>query len=167
MRCPTCMKETLETKHGDYLEGKYLIKDTEWEECSHCGEKLFGPKILEELDRAYYVNNDLIFPEDIKRRRKSCEKSQQDLADAIGVSENSIKRWEKGSYIQPEDKNRRIINILQEWESKSLSSITSDKWISKLMDKAYSAPLAFAGNTEGNVCKENEKDISKIIKKFK
>ncbi|MEA3391425.1 MAG: helix-turn-helix domain-containing protein [Candidatus Marinimicrobia bacterium] len=167
MKCPLCFEGILETKKGDYIEGKYTVENTEWEVCPNCGEKFFGPKIMEGLGRAFYVNNDLIFPEDIKRRRESCGKTQLELANELGVSPNSIKRWEKGSYIQPADKNRRIITILQDWENKSLSSITSDKWISKLMDKDYSAPLAFAGNTEGNVCKENEKDISEIIKKFK
>lgn len=167
MRCPTCMKETLETKRGDYLEGKYLIKDTEWEECSSCGEKLFGPKILEELDRAFYVNNDLIFPEEIKQRRESCGKTQQELADAINVSANSIKRWEKGSYIQPENKDKLMREIFAQWENKNLSAKSIKHWIHTLMDKNYSAPLAFATNTEGNVCKEKEKDLNEIIKKIK
>jgi DNA-binding XRE family transcriptional regulator len=161
------MKETLETKRGNYLEGKYLIKNTEWEECSSCGEKLFGPKILKELDRAYYVNNDLIFPEEIKRKRKGCGKTQLELAEAIGVSENSIKRWEKGSYIQPADKNKKMKEVFSQWQENRLSNISSDKWVATLMDKSYAAPPAYAGNTVGNVCKEGDKDINNIIKQIK
>jgi len=165
MRCPTCMHETLETKHGDYLEDKYLIKDTEWEECSHCGEKLFGPKILEELDRAYYVNNDLIFPEEIKRRRKDCRKTQQELADAVGVSENSIKRWEKGSYIQPIDKNIRIEMVLRGWENEKISTQSIRTYIQRLKEPQYIAEPAFAAHSKDNSA--DIKEIKKLLVKVK
>jgi len=167
MKCPTCFEGTLETKKGDYIEGKYTVENTEWKVCPNCGEKFFGPKIMEGLGRAFYVNNDLIFPEEIKRRRESCGKTQQELADAINVSANSIKRWEKGSYIQPENKDKLMREIFAQWENKNLSAKSIKYWIYTLMDKNYSAPLACATNTEGNVCKENEKDINEIIKKIK
>jgi len=167
MKCPTCFEGTLETKKGDYLEGKYLIHDGTWEECPNCGEKLFGPAMMNKLQDAYYYNNNLIFPVDIKQQRESCGKTQQELADAINVSANSIKRWEKGSYIQPENKDKPMREIFAQWENKNLSAKSIKHWIHTLMDKNYSAPLAFATNTEGNVCKEKEKDLNEIIKKIK
>ncbi|MCF8298688.1 MAG: helix-turn-helix domain-containing protein [Saprospiraceae bacterium] len=166
MKCPTCFEGTLETKRGDYLEGKYTIQDGEWQECANCGEILFGPEMMEKLQKAYYYNNGLLFPEEIKERRETCKRTQADLALRLGVSVNSIKRWEKGSFIQPEDKDKRIKEILQAWESENLTSLTSDAHVARLMDKSYSAPYAFARNTEGNLC-DDEKNIKKIIKKIK
>ena len=166
MKCPTCFEGILETKKGDYLEGKYLIQDGEWQECPNCGEKLFDPEMMNKLQKAYYCNNDLLYPEEIKERRKACDRTQADLALRLEVSTNTIKRWEKGSYIQPEDKDKRIKEILQGWESENLTNLTSDIHVARLMDKSYSAPYAYARNTEGNLC-DDEKDINKIIKKIK
>ena len=166
MKCPTCFEGILETKNGEYLEGKYTIRDGEWQECPNCGEILFGPKMMDKLQKAYYYNNDLLFPEEIKERREACKRTQPDLALRLGVSVNTIKRWEKGSYIQLEDKDKKIREILQGWESEKLTSLSSDAHVTRLMDKSYSAPYAFARNTEGNLC-DDEKDINKIIKKIK
>lgn len=165
MKCPTCFEGTLKTMKGDYTEGKYTIKNTQWEECPNCGEQLFGPEIMKELTKAHYANNNLIFPEEIKRRRKDCGKTQIELADAVGVSENSIKRWEKGSYIQAEDKNSKMEEVFLLWQEEKLSGISSDSWIRSLMNKSYTPPLAYAGNTVGNSCKE--KDIDELIQKIK
>lgn len=165
MKCPTCFEGILETKKGDYLEGKYLIRDTEWKECPHCGEKLFGPKIMDELQRAYYVNNDLLFPEDIKRRRESCEKKQHELADAIGVSVNSIKRWEKGSYIQPNDKNIRINEVLSAWENDKLKNLSIKSWIDAIRRPNYTPCRAYATHTTDNEANNVEK-TQKLLEKL-
>ena len=167
MKCPNCKHDTLEVKTGNYTEGKHTIYNTQWEECFHCGEKYFGPEILEGLTKAYYVNNDLILPEEIKQRRKDCRKTQQELADAIGVSENSIKRWEKGSYIQPEDKNARMEEVFLKWQEEKLTKLSVESWINSLMDRAYTPKQAFAVNTIGNTCKEQESDIKALINKIK
>ncbi|MEA2077837.1 MAG: helix-turn-helix domain-containing protein [Candidatus Marinimicrobia bacterium] len=166
MRCPTCFEGTLETMKGDYIEGKYTIKDTEWEQCPNCGEKLFGPKIMEELARAFYVNNDLIFPEDIKQRRENCGKTQQELADALGVSPNSIKRWEKGSYIQPGDKNKRIEAILSTWENDKLENLTVRSWVNSIRMPDYVPSPAFATHTIDNKA-DNVKKTKKLLEKLK
>ena len=165
MKCPTCFEGTLETMKGDYIEGKYTIKDTEWEQCPNCGEKLFGPKIMKELARAFYVNNDLIFPEEIKRRRESCGKTQQELSDAIGVSVNSIKRWEKGSYIQPNDKNIRIDEVLTTWEIDKLENQNVKSWIDSLrMPDDVPCP-AYDSHTKNNEI-DNVEKAKKLLEKL-
>lgn len=167
MKCPSCFEANLETKNGDYLEGKYLIHDATWEECPNCGEKLFGPDMMDKLQKAYYFNNNLIFPEDIKKRRVNCGKTQLELARAVGASANTIKRWEKGSYIQSADKNQRMQEIFSQWQNETLSGISTDSWVASLMKKDYRPDLAYASNTEGNVPKQKEADMNDIIKKIR
>jgi YgiT-type zinc finger domain-containing protein len=166
MKCSNCLRDTLEVKKGNYIEGNYTIKNTQWEECSHCGEKYFGPEILDGLTKAYYVNNNLLLPKEIKKRREDCGKTQKELGDAMDVSANSIKRWEKGSYIQPDDKNIRLEEVLGIWENHKLENLTVKSWIDSIRRPEYVPCPAFAAHTTDNEA-DTVKKTKKLIEKLK
>lgn len=166
MKCPLCFEGILETKKGTYIEGRHTIENAKWEVCPNCGEKFFGPEIMKDLQRAFYVNNDLLFPEEIKRRRENCDKTQLELANELGVSPNSIKRWEKGSYIQPDDKNKRMVDIFNAWENDRLEDMSVRSWIDKVRMPDYISMPAFATHTSNNEAGDSEK-AKKLLGKLK
>ena len=127
MKCPNCTNDTLELKKGNYIEGNYIIKNAEWEECSSCNKKYFGPKILKELTKAYYINNSIVYPKEIKSKRKLYNKKQKHLAAEVSVSEATVKRWEKGSYIPSLEKSSIIKSVFEKWERESYRELEADK----------------------------------------
>lgn len=163
MLCPNCHAETLKLKKGDYKEGDHLIKNSEWEECSNCGAKYFGPKMLEKLTKAYYVYNSILPPHKIRQKRNLYNKTQKQLATELCVSEITIKRWEKGTYIPPIEKNTLMKEIFEKWERENFRDLEADNRILDLINKSNFPCSAFAANSIGNISINNDK-MEQIIK---
>jgi DNA-binding transcriptional regulator YiaG len=49
--------------------------------------------------------------DDVKRLRKNLEMTQQKLADALGVTQTSVARWEMGMH-QIEEPTARLLKLL-------------------------------------------------------
>jgi putative zinc finger/helix-turn-helix YgiT family protein len=68
--------------------------------CSVCAEVLITDEADEQVNRALRKQLGLLLPEQILANRTALGLSRQELAEQIGVAEETISGWETGAFIQ-------------------------------------------------------------------
>jgi DNA-binding XRE family transcriptional regulator len=77
--------------------------------CANCGQVMLDAEALEFLDDVFIRQLNLLTPERIQEYRTKANLTQQELADAVGVSESEIQQLERGEQIQ----TRTVDNLLR------------------------------------------------------
>jgi putative zinc finger/helix-turn-helix YgiT family protein len=99
---------TISCKH-DGREHKVQIPDLEIPTCRKCGEQLFTVATDECIVAALRAQVGLLTPQEIQKGRSGLEMTQQMLAEQLGVTKDTISRWETGGVIQ----SRAMDNLLR------------------------------------------------------
>jgi putative zinc finger/helix-turn-helix YgiT family protein len=85
------------------------IPDLEIPTCRNCGEQLITTKVDDRINAALRARAGLLTPQDIKSKRNEIALSLKGVAEKLGVSEETVMRWEEGAIIQ----SRAIDNLLR------------------------------------------------------
>ena len=85
------------------------VPDLELPTCRKCGEQLFTADNDDRVHAALREQADLLSPENIRRERERLRVTQQELAEHLGVSPETVARWEAGGVIQ----SRALDNLLR------------------------------------------------------
>lgn len=116
-RCADCREKqvfpratdfSISVKHDGRLYDVH-IPDLEIPTCQKCGGQVFSSREDDRITEALREQINLLKPEEIRRRRKELELSQQEMAEQIGVAKETISRWESGAVIQ----SRAMDNLLR------------------------------------------------------
>lgn len=115
--CPKCRKKevrpALITYRCDVAHDGQLysvtVPNLTVPRCDHCGELVFNYTADEQIRRALRSQLRLLGPEEIRTARAALGLTQKDLASRLGVSENTLSRFESGDQIQ----SRAIDNLLR------------------------------------------------------
>lgn len=77
--------------------------------CGNCGAKVFGIGDDDRIREALRAQVGLLAPEQIAQGRARLAMTQQELAEQLGVSVETVARWEAGGIIQ----SRALDNLLR------------------------------------------------------
>jgi len=99
----------ISTVKHDGREYTVHIPDLEIPTCRKCGEQVFTASMDDRIIAALRAQAGLLFPQEIHKQRNRLGMTQQELADQIGVAEETISRWETGGMIQ----SRSMDNLLR------------------------------------------------------
>lgn len=77
--------------------------------CGNCSELVFNYAAEEQIRNALRSQLHLLRPDEIRAARTALGLSQKELADRLGLAEDSITRWETGDQIQ----SRAMDNLLR------------------------------------------------------
>jgi putative zinc finger/helix-turn-helix YgiT family protein len=102
------MPYTAHAKH-DGIEYALEIPDLEIPKCQNCGELVFSYNVDEQIRDALRRHRHLLTPSQIRSGRKALALHQSQLAERLGVAEETICRWENGALIQ----SRPMDNLLR------------------------------------------------------
>jgi putative zinc finger/helix-turn-helix YgiT family protein len=103
--CPACEAENDCWRRGEetveqIFRGETFHVVAETTKCVHCGFPIVGDADADRLVvatwNAYRSKHNLLFPDEIKERRKRVKMSQEEFAKFLGVGVASVKRWEGG-----------------------------------------------------------------------
>jgi putative zinc finger/helix-turn-helix YgiT family protein len=84
------------------------IPDLELPKCANCGEVVFDDHAGHQIDQALRQRLGLLRPDQILAGRTQLGLNPKDFAAQLGVSEESISRWESGVQIQSRIADRQI-----------------------------------------------------------
>jgi putative zinc finger/helix-turn-helix YgiT family protein len=116
-RCPNCRQRevvpqtvpyTIDVKHDGLIHTIHLPGLTV-PKCRSCGHLLFDDQADEQISAALRQHLRLLSPEQIRGNRKALALSQRELAERLGIAEETISRWETGALIQ----SRAMDNLLR------------------------------------------------------
>lgn len=119
--CPICGGKSMLNKIGEYHfeppqnipGGRMIIKDTSWEECGECGEKILSADLEAKLEKERYKRLGLLLPEEIRKIRKRTNLTQSQVAKILGVGEKTYTRWEAGRSLQNKSSDN-LIRLMDE-----------------------------------------------------
>ena len=119
VQCGTPMEETRGSISYDPLPGTVLV-GVELAECPNCGETEVGIPRIAELDRTLakmvVEQESRLTPDEIKFLRKYLGLSGKDLARRMGVSPETVSRWENGHQPMSEP-NERLLRAIAAHET--------------------------------------------------
>jgi putative zinc finger/helix-turn-helix YgiT family protein len=105
---PQAIDYTTTVKHdGDAYT--IHIPDLELPMCRKCGEQLFSADADDRVHAVLREQAGLLAPENIRKERERLRITQQELAEHLGVSSETVARWEAGGIIQ----SRALDNLLR------------------------------------------------------
>lgn len=116
-RCPNCRQRevvpqtvpyTIDVKHDGLMHTIHLPAFTV-PKCRSCGHLLFDDHADEQISNGLRQHLRLLSPQEIRRNRKVLALSQRELAERLGIAEETISRWETGALIQ----SRAMDNLLR------------------------------------------------------
>lgn len=119
IQCGTPMEETRGSVPYDALPGTVLV-GVELAECPNCGETEVGIPRIAELDRTLakmvVEQKSRLTPDEIKFLRKFLGLSGKDLAARMGVSPETVSRWENDRQPMSEP-NERLLRAIAAHET--------------------------------------------------
>jgi putative zinc finger/helix-turn-helix YgiT family protein len=68
--------------------------------CRNCGEVVLDTEASRQIDQAFRRQVGLLPPEEIRQNRKKLGLTQEELAERLGVAEETLSYWENGWQIQ-------------------------------------------------------------------
>lgn len=95
-------------KHDGILHS-VEIPALEVPKCQACGELVFSTHVDEQINTALRAKLRLLTPAQIRSVRKELGADQKQLAERLGVANETISRWETGALIQ----SRAMDNLLR------------------------------------------------------
>ncbi len=115
-KCPICGVQTLSPRHGEFQftppdnipGGVMVVPETDWLECSTCGERILSPELSHAIEALRYERLGLLTPEEIKAVRDRTGLSQEEMSKLIGVGDKTYTRWESGRSIQNKSSDNLI-----------------------------------------------------------
>lgn len=123
-KCPSCGKRALKDGVADYsTKAKYdgRLYDLHLEKlpalvCSECSEHVFGVDADERIQDALREKVGVLSPKEIRDERTRLGLTQSALAEALGIAETSVSRWESRAVIQSKSMDRflRVLFRFQE-----------------------------------------------------
>ncbi len=107
-RCFVCRAKEVFPQATDYTttrkhDGRVYtihIPDLVIPTCRNCGAQTFAVGDDEPILAALRAQAGLLTPEQIQKGREELGMTQQELADQLGVDEETVARWERGGMIQ-------------------------------------------------------------------
>jgi len=97
------------TMHHDGHAYTVKVDGLKTPSCVKCGQMMLDAEALAFLDDVFIRQINLLTPEQIHDQRMRANLTQQALADALGVHEETVARWEDGGQIQ----SRSLDNLLR------------------------------------------------------
>jgi DNA-binding transcriptional regulator YiaG len=76
------------------------VPNLQWLECDRCGEVVLDDAAANAIDSAKYESLGLLAPQSILALRQRFGKTQEQMADLLGVGRKTYCRWENGTYFQ-------------------------------------------------------------------
>jgi len=124
-KCPVCNDGYLEKIVSDYStfvkegikEVRIIVSKLERNRCSKCGEEYLPPDALDRINKEKYKKLDLLTPDELKMIREKLTRTQEEMADLLGVGKKSYFRWENGLSIQNKSMDRYIRLVAQNPEN--------------------------------------------------
>ena len=106
--CPICGERAMSVSNEpltvDFRDVAYVVDGFSYEACAACGEKLFRPRQLDDINRCAVSmareDRSLLTPEQIRQLRAELGLTQVQLEDILGVGPKTVTRWEKGTVFQ-------------------------------------------------------------------
>ena len=116
-RCIKCREKEVFPLASDYAatmqhDGRpyeIRISDLSIPTCRKCGERVFTSELDDEIVAALRAQIGLLTPQEIQERRNEHELTEQELAEQLGVANETIAQWETGALIQ----SRAMDNLLR------------------------------------------------------
>lgn len=107
-KCPSCLKVEVRPTTADYLasvkhEGRLhnvRVPKFRVPKCSACGEMLFGVETDQQIQGALRRQLGLLAPEEIRGWREQLGLTQIAFAEALGIANETVSRWESGALVQ-------------------------------------------------------------------
>jgi len=129
-KCHSCRQQAVQMKQVDYStvihHGGYawpISIPSMWvPKCTKCGEISPTDEFNEQVTTALRKAAGLLDGREIYSRRKACGWSQEQLANAMGVSLEKVSRWESGGQVQTATEDLRLRNRFAEVVSCPLSA---------------------------------------------
>jgi hypothetical protein len=114
--CPACGHRTVVNSECAYpVEGRhdnkpynFTIQNLHAPKCSDCGEVVFDAETHDQIAQAIRRHIGLLSPDEILRNIETLGLLQRELADEIGVSEETLSRWVTGAIIQSCNNDKRL-----------------------------------------------------------
>ena len=88
--------------------GAMVFADATWEECTQCGERIFGTALNARIEREAGKRWGLLSPEQIRAIREKAGLTQAAMAFWLGVGEKTYTRWEAGKSYQNKSSDNLI-----------------------------------------------------------
>jgi putative zinc finger/helix-turn-helix YgiT family protein len=116
-QCPTCLKREVfpteipysaEIKHDGALHTIH-VSHLAIPKCTACGELIFSDWADDQVSAALRLHLHLLTPGQIGAGREGLSLEPRQLAEQLGVAEETLARWESGALIQ----SRAMDNLLR------------------------------------------------------
>lgn len=116
LRCSNCREKavrrvtvpySIEIEHDGRLH-LVTLSDLELLQCSTCGERVIDSAADVRINDALRRQLQLLFPDEIRRRREALQLTEQEMADQLNVDVAVLARWESGGQIQRRDQDRML-----------------------------------------------------------
>lgn len=104
-RSATDYKTTIKYDQQSY---EVELSNLELPTCTNCGQVVFDDKAGGQIDRALRQRVGLLQPDQIRAGRLQLGLHEKEFAAQLGVSEESLRRWEIGIQLQPRAVDREI-----------------------------------------------------------
>jgi transcriptional regulator with XRE-family HTH domain len=122
--CPACGHRTVVNSECTYpVEGRhdnksysFTIVNLHAPKCMDCGEVVFDRETHEQISQAIRDQIGLLGPREILHGIQELGLNQKDLAEGIGVSEETLSRWVTGSIIQSCNNDKRLRRFFASYE---------------------------------------------------
>jgi putative zinc finger/helix-turn-helix YgiT family protein len=116
-RCPVCGKGKLHEELGEFRtdfisdDGKHrdvIVPQIKKLVCGQCGEYILDPESESRISAAQRHAMGLLGAEELMRLRNSLGKSQEGMAELLGLGKKTWCRWESDDYFQSEAFDRYL-----------------------------------------------------------
>jgi putative zinc finger/helix-turn-helix YgiT family protein len=116
-RCADCGSRTIESaeipytaiKNHDGRRYELHIPRLAVSRCTACGEVYFGRDADHQIAQALRLHLKLLAPEEIENGLRRLHLTQKEFADQLGVAQETVSRWIRGSMIQ----SRAMDNLMR------------------------------------------------------
>jgi hypothetical protein len=95
-----CKTDYTTTQLHDGQSYEIHISDLEIPTCRNCGDRLFTSRVDNRIVAAMRAHVGLLTPQEMESKRCELALSEQEVADELGVTEETYRNWEGGWVIQ-------------------------------------------------------------------
>jgi putative zinc finger/helix-turn-helix YgiT family protein len=96
---PATIRYSIDMEH-DGRTYSVTVDDLAAPRCERCGEVVLDDAANHRISDAFRQQIGLLTPQEIRGNRERLEKTQRELAAALGIAEATLSRWETGAQIQ-------------------------------------------------------------------
>lgn len=162
--CPYCSSDKIVSIEQYNWKG-HKVK-SEVFECKNCKEIHIPNTAIKEIEEINRLVSGLLLPEEIRLHRIKVNKTQQEIADSLGIGLKTYLRWENGHVYQTKAHDNQLRQYFEDKLYELEKQESTSKWLDKLTKGTLPKfPYVIAAHSKGRLNPELNKKIRKIFKK--